>query len=574
MAHRPMVRPHTSDFRLTDEPPPSDATQPEQRDQEAAWEGLPPSSPASDAEAGLSFDQFLQQLAERACLATAATASAIALKHEDQIVCRATAGPNAPDVGVPLNIGSGLSGACVRTRQAQYCEDTESDPRVNAAASRRLQVRSVLVVPLLRGEELLGIFEIFSPLPQGFARHDLRNLEALAQVVLEKLQSLAENPASPPVTAEPLFPVLSVSEPEPQPEPPPAYQPPPPAWPDPALQYESKAEAEPLPRHVPSEQPEPSTIRPEPVQPEPPRPQPDFDLSSATVLEPPVMPLPTQDEISSPRTEPPAAVPIFSSLALARKPRPRDWATSVLTGMVITLALLLGWMLGRVGWQHAAGTFKTREDSAASSPNYPKTSQPRNTPAADADSSDRAMDSAVENPPPNARVPGSSEKSSPPAGGGKPSPEKSNADEFPSGGLVVYQDGKVIFRQTEIPSKQSGLASRSTGASGSGAAENESGTRVPAPVPLPPQLTSLYLIQRVEPVYPEDARQHYIQGEVLFEAWVGKDGAVEELKLLRGNTELAVAAADAVRQWRFKPYQPHGKPVDFSTRLSVNFRLH
>jgi protein TonB len=83
-----------------------------------------------------------------------------------------------------------------------------------------------------------------------------------------------------------------------------------------------------------------------------------------------------------------------------------------------------------------------------------------------------------------------------------------------------------------------------------------------------------HLIRRVEPVYPEPARQQFIQGEVTLEAVIGQDGSVEVLKLLSGDPELASSAADAVRQWRFRPYEQQGKAVPFSTRLSVNFRLH
>jgi protein TonB len=82
------------------------------------------------------------------------------------------------------------------------------------------------------------------------------------------------------------------------------------------------------------------------------------------------------------------------------------------------------------------------------------------------------------------------------------------------------------------------------------------------------------LIQRVEPVYPDRALQLRIQGQVELEALVGKDGSIEQLKLVSGDELLAAAAADAVRQWHFKPYESDGQAVEFSTRLNVDFRLH
>ena len=64
------------------------------------------------------------------------------------MVCRAATGHLAPDLGIPLNIRDGLSGACLQTRQPQLSVDTEFDPRVDPAISRRLGIRSILIVPV------------------------------------------------------------------------------------------------------------------------------------------------------------------------------------------------------------------------------------------------------------------------------------------------------------------------------------------------------------------------------------------------------------------------------------------
>jgi TonB family protein len=145
---------------------------------------------------------------------------------------------------------------------------------------------------------------------------------------------------------------------------------------------------------------------------------------------------------------------------------------------------------------------------------------------------------------------------------------KSNQEET-SGGLVVYQNGKVIFRQSP-PSGSRGHASANFRAVEPGPDMTE---RVAA-VFLSPQMASTRLLQRIEPLYPESALQLQIQGEVELEALVGKDGSVEQLKLISGDSTLAAAAADAIRQWRFRPYQSAGQAVEFSTRLTVEFRLH
>jgi protein TonB len=51
------------------------------------------------------------------------------------------------------------------------------------------------------------------------------------------------------------------------------------------------------------------------------------------------------------------------------------------------------------------------------------------------------------------------------------------------------------------------------------------------------------------------------------------DGSVQDLKLMKGYIVLGKSAVDAVRQWRFKPYGPNGKPIDYQTSVTVNFKL-
>src|SRR5580704_4016944 len=96
----------------------------------------------------LALDLVLNELVVRAAEATRASAAALALVRGEEMVCRAATGNLAPDLGVPLNTRDGLSGACLQTRQPQLSVDTEFDPRVDPAISRRLGIRSILIVPV------------------------------------------------------------------------------------------------------------------------------------------------------------------------------------------------------------------------------------------------------------------------------------------------------------------------------------------------------------------------------------------------------------------------------------------
>ena len=125
-----------------------------------------------EASFDLALDLVLNEVVEQARLATGATGAAIALGRAGEMVCRATTG-DAPDLGVRLETTSGLSGACLQTGTMQQCGDTETDPRVNAEACRRLSVRSILVLPLGEGKDPFGILEVFSSRPNAFGDRDV-----------------------------------------------------------------------------------------------------------------------------------------------------------------------------------------------------------------------------------------------------------------------------------------------------------------------------------------------------------------------------------------------------------------
>ena len=81
------------------------------------------------------------------------------------------------------------------------------------------------------------------------------------------------------------------------------------------------------------------------------------------------------------------------------------------------------------------------------------------------------------------------------------------------------------------------------------------------------------LIKKVQPAYPPLARQARIQGRVLLQAEISKDGTIENLRLISGHPMLAPAAIEAVKQWRYKPYMLNGEPVAVETQVEVNFTL-
>jgi TonB family protein len=82
------------------------------------------------------------------------------------------------------------------------------------------------------------------------------------------------------------------------------------------------------------------------------------------------------------------------------------------------------------------------------------------------------------------------------------------------------------------------------------------------------------VIKRVQPKYPPAALAAHTQGEVLIEATINKEGSVVDPKVIHGDSVLARAAIDAVRQWRYKPYYLDGEPVEIQTQITINFKAN
>ena len=81
------------------------------------------------------------------------------------------------------------------------------------------------------------------------------------------------------------------------------------------------------------------------------------------------------------------------------------------------------------------------------------------------------------------------------------------------------------------------------------------------------------ILFKPEPTYPAIAKQARIQGTVVLSATISKSGSIENLSVVGGPQMLAPAALDAVRQWRYKPYQLNGYPVEVQTQINVTFSL-
>ena len=232
---------------------------------------------------------------------------------------------------------------------------------------------------------------------------------------------------------------------------------------------------------------------------------------------------PAKDELPSAADFLEACFPSFRAVTPEVKTgqfRLRNWWTPLLIIEVIAVALSMSWMLGRVVWLGTARHKGPPLHVIAKS--YATPAQPEE------------VRQAAPAPSP-------------------PVPTKPRSPEIPSGSLVIHQNGRVIFL---LKSPQAhGESSAPDSALGS------------------PRKTNVQLLRQVEPDYPEAAKQQHIQGSVVLEAHVGKDGAVQHVTVVNGNSMLATVASDAVLKWRFKPIVQDGRAIPFQIRVNVHFVL-
>jgi TPR repeat protein/putative methionine-R-sulfoxide reductase with GAF domain len=147
----------------------------------------------------------LQLIATRVQTLIHASGVAIALSDRDPqfVICRASAGDDAPPVGAKLQVGSGFSGECVHSGKLLRCDDAEHDSRVDQESCRALGIRSILAVPVRTADKSIGILEAFSTRPHAFGEGEERLMQRLSDTISAAINraARAENLPQLPLAA-------------------------------------------------------------------------------------------------------------------------------------------------------------------------------------------------------------------------------------------------------------------------------------------------------------------------------------------------------------------------------------
>ena len=139
----------------------------------------------------------------------------------------------------------------------------------------------------------------------------------------------------------------------------------------------------------------------------------------------------------------------------------------------------------------------------------------------------------------------------------------------------------AVFKEAELPPDVINNSGQTGGVFGGIPGQGMvSAIAPPPPKPTTPQrvkqggnVTAASIITQTRPLYPPLARQARIQGNVVLHAIIDKDGKVAQLEVISGHPLLVQAALDAVKQWRYKPTQLNGDPVEVDTTITVTFTM-
>jgi TonB family protein len=140
--------------------------------------------------------------------------------------------------------------------------------------------------------------------------------------------------------------------------------------------------------------------------------------------------------------------------------------------------------------------------------------------------------------------------------------------------VAVETNVTVNFALSDKPPAE-GVVGDTPGGYGYPASEQDSppNPAVPQRIRVSSGVAQGLLASKVNPLYPEEAREQRIQGVVILQVNIDKEGNVTNVKLISGHPMLAPAAIEAVKQWKYRPYLLNGTPVEVDTQVQVNFTL-
>jgi TonB family protein len=286
------------------------------------------------------------------------------------------------------------------------------------------------------------------------------------------------------------------------------------------------------------------------------------------------------------------SAPSFSFGGATAEPESSGGSKKALIGIAAVLLVAVG---GYFGWSHFKGTSSSTPQPAATTSAPASTpSAPKPTAAQPAPATTAATTPAPVSQPDITlgKSPSAAAEENEPSTGGKSSraltkpvntpsaPSESDVAEKSEAPALVVKGGKVPAVESKRATTPDAPAPSMIGMGAPAAATLPNlGTTESEIKPVLQTLSVSQgvsqglLYKKVAPSYPQNALRMHIEGTVELLATISKEGNITHIKVLNGDPQLARAASDAVKQWKYKPYLLNGEPLEIQTQVTVNFKL-
>lgn len=145
------------------------------------------------AQQGMDIGNIMDLVVRRTQLITRSEGACVELIEKNDLVYSATSGMAEKFLGLRLNIENSLSGECIKMRVPIVCNDIEKDDRVNKDACRKIGIRSMIVVPFIYDDEVVGVLKVFSVGIDHFNEEDVSILELISWLIAAVMFNAMKN---------------------------------------------------------------------------------------------------------------------------------------------------------------------------------------------------------------------------------------------------------------------------------------------------------------------------------------------------------------------------------------------
>ncbi len=139
------------------------------------------------------MDELMNMLCEETQLLTYSDGAVVEMADGPSMVYKSCTGTLQGNLGLRLDIQKSLSGLSVLSKQVLYCEDSETDIRVDRESSRRVGARSMICVPLIHNNQAIGVLKVISSRPKAFGPRETELLQLCAGMMSAALSQAAAN---------------------------------------------------------------------------------------------------------------------------------------------------------------------------------------------------------------------------------------------------------------------------------------------------------------------------------------------------------------------------------------------